>query len=580
MRAFSATPLNGKKSTSSHPRQKRPDLHAVKAPRQDARKLRVPSRPAKEPVKETLKETTEPFKAGRGGVASLLSRIQFRKRADEDETRILTMYEQLPSTYRDADGLQFSNHGLAPQEVDRIFDNTLRADTANTLLRILHGRRVAGTLDDPTLLVNTAHFTSEQKEAALKYLRAAMPVDETMNAGLRAQDELAEIEKQLHAKEEGTGDTPAAKGEYKPDPIYGYSHMEAMRVAYQAKVEAKRKHEEAEREKRGEPVAGTLEAYEERGAVSPRMEKWVQQAMLSHETEPPKLSTYDRLAGPVTLTGFVLAALIGFAVIYEPPELEYRFLPDVSPGMALVGTLIGTNLMIYFLWRIPALWRFLNGNFVVTVAIPKAPSVVGAVFSHQKFMHLFANMAVLALVGPRLHDDIGRANFLAVYVGSGALGYLASLVFNPIHACSLGASGAVTGVLAAYFWLHRWDTFRILGWPQPPEPGAHGMAFLVALILWRAVEGLFLPARLAAVTAAAPIADVASHLGGLFGALGILVFLEKVAKSVTGYEGGYSEKDGGSRDSRQAVGKPALSLIRQEDPTKDGGCGEEGENAE
>jgi rhomboid-like protein len=475
------------------------------------------------------------------------------------------MYEQLPSTYRDSDGLQFSNNDIPPQEVDRIFANTLKPETANALLRILHGRRVAGTLDDPTLETNTAYFTSEQKEAALKHLRATIPVDETMNAGLRAQDELAEIEKQLHAKEEGTQDKPAEEDVYKPDPIYGYSHMEAMRAAFKAKMEARRKRDEEERKQKGEPVAGTLEAYQETGAVSPRMEKWLQDGMLSQETEPPTLKTFDRLAGPVTLTGFILAALVGFAFIYEPPEHEYRFFPDASPGAALVGTLIGANLMIYFLWRFPPLWRFLNANFVVVTAMPKAPSVVGAVFSHQRFMHLFTNMAVLALAGPRLHDDIGRANFLAVYIGSGALGYVANLVFNPLHACSLGASGAVTGVLAAYFWLHRWDTFRILGWPQPPEQGAQGIAFLAALILWRALEGFFIPARLAAATAAAPVADVASHLGGLFGALGILVFLEKAAKTVTGFEDGFRKTDGETRNSQQTIREAELPAIPQED---------------
>lgn len=53
-----------------------------------------------------------------------------------------------------------------------------------------------------------------------------------------------------------------------------------------------------------------------------------------------------------------------------------------------------------------------------------------------------------------MHDDIGRANLLAVYLSSGVLGSFVSLtsyVFrNVFITSSLGASGAVAGVMAAW----------------------------------------------------------------------------------------------------------------------------------
>lgn len=57
-----------------------------------------------------------------------------------------------------------------------------------------------------------------------------------------------------------------------------------------------------------------------------------------------------------------------------------------------------------------------------------------------------------------MHDDIGRGNFLAIYLGSGAFASFFSLsrfvLTNSLLHTSLGASGAVTAVIAAYLSLH------------------------------------------------------------------------------------------------------------------------------
>ena len=57
-----------------------------------------------------------------------------------------------------------------------------------------------------------------------------------------------------------------------------------------------------------------------------------------------------------------------------------------------------------------------------------------------------------------MHDDVGRANFLAIYMSSGAIASLVSLTSFVLRknliTSSLGASGAVAGVIAAYCWLH------------------------------------------------------------------------------------------------------------------------------
>ena len=67
-------------------------------------------------------------------------------------------------------------------------------------------------------------------------------------------------------------------------------------------------------------------------------------------------------------------------------------------------------------------------------------------------------MAALFVFGLSLHEDVGRGVFVGMYLASGAMGSLASLSMFALRrnlvTSSLGASGSVWGITAAYFWLH------------------------------------------------------------------------------------------------------------------------------
>lgn len=511
----------------------------------------LPSRPATQLCRAAARRTfaTSPFlhsasprPAKRPG---FLSRIKWYKEGEAPRERApgapLTMYEELPPTYRDREGLEFAKRDLTPAEVLKIFGGKIKPDFANSLLRIMHGRRVAGTLEDPAYTPNTAHFTSQQRETALRYLRETIPVDETMNKGLRAQDELEQLEKEIAGMEDGGKQAPAPeaaaqtseadakepeapKEEPVPEPevaprgntAYGISELDRIRARNMARIKAEEKRIEEEEKAKGEPVAGTLEAYVDRGAMSPQMEKWQAQGSSGIEAPPP-LSTFDRLAPSVTFAALVIAGLVGWAAMYEAPDDFDRVFSDLTPEFATVATLIGINLAVYACWKIPPLWRVMNNYFMLVVGMPRPITVVTAIFSHQKLGHLALNMAVLYYVGSRLHDDIGRANFLAMYLSSGIMGYVAGLMLHGISVASLGASGAVLGVTSAYFYLHAWDKFRIMGFPAPPAEGVDGFAFLLAVLAWNAVA-LFAPAQVAG-------ADAISHIGGLVTGMGMVHLL-------------------------------------------------------
>jgi membrane associated rhomboid family serine protease len=72
-----------------------------------------------------------------------------------------------------------------------------------------------------------------------------------------------------------------------------------------------------------------------------------------------------------------------------------------------------------------------------------------SVFSHVEVWHIGFNMLALYFLGPQLELILGRARFLAVYLLSGLAGSIAVLWFSHEHSQTLGASGAIFGLMGA-----------------------------------------------------------------------------------------------------------------------------------
>lgn len=85
---------------------------------------------------------------------------------------------------------------------------------------------------------------------------------------------------------------------------------------------------------------------------------------------------------------------------------------------------------------------------------------LGSMFLHAGWFHLLGNLLFFYVVGPFIEDVYGRVWFLALYLGSGLAGSLATSWHDPGSTFfSLGASGAVSGVMGAF--LVRFTTRRI-----------------------------------------------------------------------------------------------------------------------
>jgi membrane associated rhomboid family serine protease len=72
-----------------------------------------------------------------------------------------------------------------------------------------------------------------------------------------------------------------------------------------------------------------------------------------------------------------------------------------------------------------------------------------SVFLHGSWLHLAFNMYVLYVLGPPLERLLGHVRFLALYLIAGLGGAVASFTFSAINTVSVGASGAIFGLMGA-----------------------------------------------------------------------------------------------------------------------------------
>ena len=83
------------------------------------------------------------------------------------------------------------------------------------------------------------------------------------------------------------------------------------------------------------------------------------------------------------------------------------------------------------------------------------PGLVSYMFLHANLLHLLGNLLFLWIFGDNIEDYLGHARFLKFYLLSGILAGLSHIFMNPGSPIPMvGASGAIAGVLGAYFLLY------------------------------------------------------------------------------------------------------------------------------
>ena len=91
----------------------------------------------------------------------------------------------------------------------------------------------------------------------------------------------------------------------------------------------------------------------------------------------------------------------------------------------------------------------LRGDWVPGVADGAWWQLVTSMFAHVSVVHIALNMLALYFLGPVLENVLGRVRFLAVYLVSGLAGSAAVMLFAEPASQTLGASGAIFGLMGA-----------------------------------------------------------------------------------------------------------------------------------
>ena len=77
-----------------------------------------------------------------------------------------------------------------------------------------------------------------------------------------------------------------------------------------------------------------------------------------------------------------------------------------------------------------------------------------SMFLHADIMHILSNMIALLLFGAAVENNYSKLEYLLIYFISGLIGNLFSLLLLPLNTISLGASGAIFGLIGAAFILY------------------------------------------------------------------------------------------------------------------------------
>jgi len=140
----------------------------------------------------------------------------------------------------------------------------------------------------------------------------------------------------------------------------------------------------------------------------------------------------------------------------DPPPIfnPYYYLGRRLPGQSIFSYPIPRDdLFVMEYALVPG--ELLGGtDLPPTIPIPLWLTLLTSVFMHGGIMHVLGNMLYLWIFGDNVEDAMGPVRFLIFYLLCGLAATFSQILLAPGSTVPLlGASGAIAGVLAAYFML-------------------------------------------------------------------------------------------------------------------------------
>src|SRR5947207_2600373 len=169
-------------------------------------------------------------------------------------------------------------------------------------------------------------------------------------------------------------------------------------------------------------------------------------------------------------------------------------------------------------------------QFGVVPAYFSLPTLISSMFLHGSWSHVLGNMWYLWIFGDNVEDRLGHGRFLIFYLICGIAAALGQILIDPTSTLpTIGASGAIAGVMGAYFVLY---------------PQSRVLTLIPLIVFWEIVElpAIFLlgfwflmqlfSAGAIAVTSnsnAGGVAFMAHVAGFITGLVGVFVFKKRQA---------------------------------------------------
>ena len=130
----------------------------------------------------------------------------------------------------------------------------------------------------------------------------------------------------------------------------------------------------------------------------------------------------------------------------------------LNVGVFLYQVSLGPELSRVFVYKFGTIPDVVAGDSRLTANIAVIPpflSIFTSMFLHGGWLHLVGNMWFLWIFGNNIEEAMGRVRYLIFYLMSGALASFSHILSNPDSVIpSIGASGAIAGVLGAYIMLY------------------------------------------------------------------------------------------------------------------------------
>src|SRR5215471_9006577 len=231
-------------------------------------------------------------------------------------------------------------------------------------------------------------------------------------------------------------------------------------------------------------------------------------------------------------TPYINYLLIGINIVVFLIELSQG--PNFINGYACVPYEITHNIDLIKPVRFPGA----PGGF-----IPEAPgpspiclTLITSMFMHGGWLHIGGNMLYLWIFGDNVEDNFGHLKYLIFYLLCGFAASFAQIALDPDSKVpSLGASGAIAGVLGSYLIMFPRNKVRVLLpifilWTIVSLPAVLVIGFWIILQLFSQFAAI---SEHSAQTAGGGVAYMA-HIGGFFaGVVLTFFFRRRVQKSYT-----------------------------------------------